>query len=283
MAGKFIERFARKLVPSVARLTYQQPFKFLLQVSDLPMRLAYPEARQLPPNPLRVRVGVRNRIVFNELYYFNVARNFWLNAIWSGLIKPDANIVDIGCGCGRFAHHLRDYSFGPDDRYTGTYTGIDIDEEAIRWCQQHFPPNFQFRCVSQQSTVYRSSSGPEEVSLPLADHSQDFVFSTSLFTHLLEEQMVSYMKEAARVLRPGGAMQMSFFCYDLLKEENLLGGRFTFRHQMGASYVENSKYPEAAVAYTRDFMMRTAEQCGFSRPTVFYPPSMGQHYLRCWR
>src|SRR5688572_27261638 len=124
MAAKFIERFARKLVPSLARLTYRQPFKFLLKVSDIPMRLAYPEYRDLPPNPLRVRVGVRNRPVVNELSYLNIARNFWLNAIWSGLIQPDSNIVDIGCGCGRFAHHLRDYSFGRDDHYRGIYTGI---------------------------------------------------------------------------------------------------------------------------------------------------------------
>jgi predicted SAM-dependent methyltransferase len=116
--------------------------------------------------------------------------------------------------------------------------------------------------------------------MPLDNESQDFVFSTSLFTHLLEDELVNYVRETYRVLRPGGVMQMTVFCIDMMREQGTLGGRFTFRHKAGNAYIESRRYPEAAVAFEREFLLGVASQIGFSSAEVI---AGGQDILRCVR
>lgn len=278
-----VERLARRFVPSLARLSYNPIFKMVVNGVGMIPAVFIRELRGLPPNHLRIRVGVGNRIFFNHFQFINAARDFWYNAFAAGTVKFDSNIVDIGCGCGRFAHHLRDYSFGSNgERYTGMYTGIDIDEELLAWDRSHFPPdNFQFLKSSDRSSVYSSSGdGGARYQLPLDDETQKFVFSTSLFTHLLEDELLNYIEEAYRVLRSGGTMQMTVFCMDLMREQRRLGGRFTFEHRIGNAYVESLQYPEAAVAFEREFLINTALAAGFSEATVI--PG-GQDILRCKR
>jgi hypothetical protein len=43
----------------------------------------------------------------------------------------------------------------------------------------------------------------------------------------------------------------------------LLGGRWTFEHRVQNAFVENQQYPEAAVGYARDFLVKTAREAGF--------------------
>jgi ubiquinone/menaquinone biosynthesis C-methylase UbiE len=50
--------------------------------------------------------------------------------------------------------------------------------------------------------------------LPIADESIDFVFSTSVFTNVLEPEMVNYYKESFRVLKPLDSMAMYYFSMD---------------------------------------------------------------------
>jgi hypothetical protein len=52
---------------------------------------------------------------------------------------------------------------------------------------------------------------------------KDFIYSTSLYTHLLEDELGNYTRESFRVLRPNGVMYMTFFCMDSVE----LGNRWT--------------------------------------------------------
>ena len=83
--------------------------------------------------------------------------------------------------------------------------------------------------------------------LPIADESIDFGFSTSVFTHLLEPEMVNYYRESFRVLKPGGSMAM--YCFSMDHPPPTFGDRHTFQFRIGNSYVESMAVPEAAVAY----------------------------------
>ena len=101
------------------------------------------------------------------------------------------HIVDIGSGCGRTAYAVRYY-----DEFTGHYTGIDVDAEMITWCQKHFPAD-KFTFVHANN--FSPSGSEEPYRLPLEADSVDFVFSQSLFTHLLEDELKNYVTESYRV------------------------------------------------------------------------------------
>lgn len=252
---KSLNRYIRTFVPSAARLSYNPIFRVFGDLLSSIPSLIYPEFRNLPPNHLRVRVGVNNQVLFNQVYHLTLAAGFWMDWLSAGHLTTTSDVVEIGCGCGRIAHHLR------GEWFKGSYVGVDIDQEMLEWSAAHFPAaKFSFMPSPNTSKTYSAGAAVESAPFVFpADWKKDFIYSTSLYTHLLEREMVDYTRESFRILRPGGTMYMSFFCLDTVKR----GDRWTFRHKIGDAYVENLEYPEAAVAYTRDFMENLGRSAGF--------------------
>jgi SAM-dependent methyltransferase len=131
--GASLDRALRKLFPSTSKLTFNPLFRAAVNSFDVVPRLIFPEFRTLPPNHLRIRIGVGNRILNNQTHFLVHARDFWMFVFSEGIATMHSDILDIGVGCGRWAHWLRDYNFR-GRQFTGTYVGVDIDEEAIAWC-----------------------------------------------------------------------------------------------------------------------------------------------------
>jgi SAM-dependent methyltransferase len=149
----------------------------------------------------------------------------------------------------------------------GSYDGFDVVPEAIEWCVENISskhPNFRFRHVDVSNRAYnpQGSLDPRQFTFPYADESFDFVFLTSVFTHMLPTEVRHYLGEIRRVLRPGGRCLATFF---LLNEKSLSAtrdGRASrrFAHEGdGYSYdIPNS--PEAAVAYREDDVLAFLER-----------------------
>jgi SAM-dependent methyltransferase len=279
---KFVERLARRFVPSTSLLSHNPLFKWIVNFSDLLPRAIWPEFRNLPPNHLRIRVGVGNRFFSNQTYYLGHAENFWLYYMGTGAVSLTSTIADIGCGCGRFAHHFRDYRYA-DTRFTGKYIGVDIDEEMLDWCRRHYDaPRFEFLHSSHANKSYNQAGDTASgYAIPVEDGTVDFVFSRSLFTHLLEPELRNYLEESLRIMKPGAQMVMSFFCLDY--PPPTYGGRHTFSHQIGNAAVESLAVPEAAVAYTEAFIVDLARAVGFSKaevigkdPSIWQPDLVAQ-------
>ncbi len=270
-----VEALVRKLIPSTVLVARNPLFSAASCVVDATYG-RYAEWRtgvKMPPLRYIVRTGVGNNILFPHLYYATAGHKVWQYFFSEGLASLESNIVDIGCGCGKSAAALRDFRYA-DVEFSGHYYGFDIDEALVSWCSSHFPPErFTFSLVNGKSTVYPASGKPQaERSLALCqDNSIDLVFSQSLFSHLLEEDLEHYVRESFRVLKPGGAMCMTFFCLEDLEALGLLGNRWNFRHKIGRSYVENAAFPEAAVAYERDVIINLGRQVGFSSSKVTLP------------
>jgi len=275
-----LERAIRRVIPSAARLTYNPLFKMVVDSFDLLPNCMYEEFSRIPPNHLRIRVGVGNRIFANQIFYLNEARDFWTHAFHAGLFRLDSTIVDIGCGCGRFAHPLRDYQF-KHETFSGRYIGIDIDEEMLNWCRANFDrTRFEFYRSEHGSKTYNAKgSAGAYYKLPLEDESADLVFSSSLFTHLLENEMLNYYRESYRVLKPGCSMAM--FCFSMDHPPPTFGNRHTFQFQMGNAWVETPAMPEAAVAYREDFLFQTARDIGFRSAQMLVGPEDWQPVLLC--
>ena len=257
-----LDKTIRQWLPSSSRLTYNPIFKAVVDSFDFIPRLMYKEFSTIPPNHLRIRVGVGNRIFANQVIYLTGPKDFWMHAFHAGLCRLDSTIVDIGCGCGRYAHPLRDYRF-KSEKFSGKYVGIDIDQEMIDWCRLHYDrERFTFHRSNHSSKAYRGvSNGNSHYRLPMQDESADFVFSTSLFTHLLEEQLTNYCHESFRILKPGGHMAMA--CFSLDHPPPTYGDRHSFGHRIANARVESMEVPEAAVAYREDFLLGVARQAGF--------------------
>ena len=196
------DRTIRKLFPSTSRLTFNSLFKAAINAFDVLPRLIYPEFRDLPPNHLRVRIGVGNRILNNQVHFLVHARDFWMFVFTEGLANAQSNILDIGSGCGRWAHWLRDYNFR-GRRFTGTYVGIDIDAEAIAWCEKHYDPErFRFYHSTDASVSYNQHGERNaHYRVPEPDRTFGLVVSNSLFTHVLEAELAFQSRLPPRHLR----------------------------------------------------------------------------------
>lgn len=267
-------RWLRRLVPSTAVLSRSALFYPFSVINDWTVGTAsrIVSKRRVPPMRYISRTGC-NDILSPYFFYLTKGVNFWLYAFAQGWAKLDSRIVDLGSGCGKTAVALQDFEY-MGERFRGKYFGFDVDADMVRWCQQNFDPeHFSFRAVDMFSAVY-NPGGASVAKVHLEgcdDNAIDLVISQSLFSHLLESDVRAYVKEAARVLRPGGIMAMTFFCMDDLRAQKLLGGRWTFEHRRGAAYVENERYPEAAVAYDKGWMEQVCREAGFSEIQTILP------------
>jgi SAM-dependent methyltransferase len=271
-----LDRALRKLFPSTSKLTFNPLFRAAVNAADIVPRLIFPEYRALPPNHLRIRIGVGNRIFNNQSHFLVHARDFWMFVFSEGIATMRADILDIGVGCGRWAHWLRDYNFR-GRRFAGTYVGVDIDEEAIAWCRGHYDPErFRFHLSSDTSVSYNHTTGaPSAYRIPLADASFDLVFSNSLLSHLLEAELENYLRESYRLLKAGGAMMHSHF--NIEHPPASYGKRHTFQHRLGNAMIESEAQPEAAVAYHTDFLFALCRRIGFASSEIVHMPGGAQH------
>jgi SAM-dependent methyltransferase len=257
----------RRLVPSMPVLARN---RFLVPFLALPDRLAaaiYPEFRRLPPNRFRIRVGVGNRLIFNQARFLEGGYRVASRMFALGLAGTNSRITDVGSGCGSLALALSGINF------SGRYVGLDVDREMIDWCNEHLSDaRYGFVHANVYSKVYNPAGSREPYTLPLEDSSQDLVVSQSLFSHLLEAELNRYMEESFRVLDKGGQMAMTVHCLEDMRARGELGGRWTFAHRIGPAHVENPRYPEAVVAYERDYILGRAKETGFnSAEMLSYP------------
>ncbi len=183
-----------------------------------------------------------------------------------GEIQPDDMVLDVGCGIGRAAVPLTKFL-----TKAGRYHGFDTEKEGIEWCQKQITPlfpNFQFELADVYNKMYNPSGrhAANEYRFPYDNASFDFVFATSVFTHMLPEEVWHYIDEIERVLKPGGRCLATFF---LLNRESkklidLDKSTLDFKCRHGESMSISDVEPEKAVAYAEQTLRKRYEALGLT-------------------
>jgi SAM-dependent methyltransferase len=242
----------RTLAGRVRNLAYR--------LADPVDRLVHPDTRGLlPPGHLRV-------------YYYRTWRPERFAQACDGAktelmlqgLRPEHRVLDIGSGIGNLAIGLLNY-------LEGGFDGIEIHAEAVRWCQDAIStkhPKFRFHRADLSSGAYNPNGrgSPDSYRFPFPDKSFDFIFLSSVFTHMLPATVEHYVGEIARMLAPGGVCVASYF---LLNDETRAGvkaGRsfmsFDVEHPSGLCRLHDTDVPEAAVALEEAFVERIHTQAG---------------------
>jgi SAM-dependent methyltransferase len=229
---------------------------------DLRLWLTGKSDPELPPLRLRF-VGMGDfRAIGEEMLNLLVH--------YGGLRRSD-RVLDIGCGIGRVAIPMTRYL----DR-EATYDGFDIVERGIDWCRRHITPrhpNFRFHLVDVRSSEYRDrGADASRFRFPFEDHSFDFAFATSLFTHLVLAETRQYLREAHRVLAPGGRLFATFFLIDDFAAPRLssLDSRFQFAFADPPLRLANPDNPAAGVAIEHGAALDLIREAGFAAHEIHY-------------
>ena len=202
--------------------------------------------------PMRMR-----RLVGPENGYRDAGDEFLKIFIGIGGLKPNDRVLDVGCGMGRMARALATYL-----NKQGSYEGFDIVEKEIRWANRAFEsrfPNFHFQLADMYNKEYNPKGRfkASEYRFPYYDNSFDFVFLTSVFTHMLPEDMENYFAEISRVLKSQGRCLISCFLLNenSLKQIGTKDSLMNFQYEIDGYRTVNKERPEAAIAYFEKTML----------------------------
>jgi SAM-dependent methyltransferase len=183
-----------------------------------------------------------------------------------GLLGRNARILEIGCGCGRLARPL---AVDPKLRELGvSYTGMDVDRAGVDWCRRHVTPlnpRFDFYHADCHNASYNPTGSIPAASyrFPYPDASFDLILLTSVFTHVLPQELTHYLSEIARLLTPYGVAYASFFLYGSDGESDP-----SSRHPFEFSAADDNyaltlkDSPANAVAFNEDFVRQALPQAG---------------------
>jgi SAM-dependent methyltransferase len=192
--------------------------------------------------------------------------------------KPSANqILDVGCGTGILA-----IAAEPFVQDGGKYVGIDIGQEDVRFCREHYAsPYFDFVHLDVSNPEYAPNQADAHLAWPINDESFDVVTALSVWTHMSEADAKFYLQEVCRVIRPTGKAIITLFILDenyerKLAEDQSGTGQFhntpketwifdqvsygsdNFRHPQWA------EVPEAAIAIRQSGLDRLLAEVGLA-------------------
>lgn len=231
------------------------------------------------PNPLIVLVDYVLRAVQGQLHlpprwirdvgpsdFESTGREFLNLFIRLGKLQPDEQVLDIGCGCGRMALPLTGYL-----SREGAYTGMDITAAPIIWCQQNITtryPNFRFFHIDIYNKRYNPNGRhlAKDYTFPHEDKLFDFIFLTSVFTHMLPDDVENYLCEIVRLLRPTGRVFITAFLLNETQQALEDQGRneINFKYGSGPYRMRSESVPESAVAYDEAFFRQLIGRCGLA-------------------
>lgn len=155
---------------------------------------------------------LERRYDLNQLQRFEVVLNRHGRSF-----RTCSSILDFGCGVGRLTRHLA--TLAP----AAAVVGCDISREGIAACRRRHPA-WRF--------IVNEAAPPLD---GVADGTFDLIFSYSVFTHLSGPNHKAWLRELARLLRPGGVMLHTVHSYAYLRRTAFFSPESLEKYQLGES------------------------------------------------
>jgi SAM-dependent methyltransferase len=173
-------------------------------------------------------------------------------------LDPDISVLEIGCGIGRDAIPLAKRL-----SKAGSYLGIDIIGPSIDWCNENIAsrfPNFRFAHFDVRDQLHNPAGTirTQDILVPIESATVDLIVLQSVFTHLLRADILHYLGEFRRLLKPSGRVYATLFIIDdeilaSARATNLTAWDLAFEHDFGEGCrINDPLHPTGAVAYTAE-------------------------------
>ncbi len=198
--------------------------------------------------------------------YEAVAQEYLTYMIELAGLAPGARVLEVGCGIGRMALGLSAYL-----AEGGSYTGLDVMQPALEVARSTFRAHpvasrFVFRHLDVYNGWYNPAGTMSARDVQLAQHVEgpvDFIFMTSLLTHLFPPDMAHYLEQCRRVLRPGGTVLATSWIMDDRTKAATRAGRaaIPFR-ELSGYWVESEANPEGALAHEESTLLAAIADAG---------------------
>jgi SAM-dependent methyltransferase len=195
-----------------------------------------------------------------------------------GELQPEHRVLEIGCGIGRMARPLTKYLA------KGSYEGIDIVPRGIRWCDDHFTgryPNFRFQLADVENREYNPGGRfrATDYQFPFKDNEFDFIYLTSVFTHMQKNDMAHYLREISRTLRVNNKCLITFFLLNDESRKLISAGKSSldFRFPQNGCWTADESLPENALAYEEEYVRGMFAESSLALENVQYGAWCGRN------
>ncbi|MFH0852430.1 MAG: class I SAM-dependent methyltransferase [bacterium] len=132
-------------------------------------------------------------------------------------VHPGGRILDLGCGNGRLVESFKGKKID--------YLGIDNSEMLIEEARKKYPEN-----------KFIAFDG---LKIPFEDYCFDTIFCIAVLHHIPSRQMrIEFLKEANRVLKPGGRLILTVWYFWTKRTYWRLFSKFTLKKIFGKSELD---------------------------------------------
>jgi SAM-dependent methyltransferase len=237
-----------KLIKFVLRLVYRIFQLVLYKVMDVFDILKGDKNPLIPP---------RSMIFIGDGDYKKTGDEFLNYFIELAGLKQSHKVLDIGCGIGRMSVPLTKYL-----SIDGEYYGFDIVKKGIEWCNENISSvysNFHYEHSDIYNKMY-NNKGVVQSSAYIFRYNDEFfnfVFLTSVFTHMHTKDVKHYISEISRVMKVGSRCLITFFL--LNKESNQLIKESLSTQNLiyqidDNSFTKDKNVPESALGFREEFI-----------------------------
>jgi SAM-dependent methyltransferase len=187
-------------------------------------------------------------------------------------LQPHHTVLEVGCGIGSMALSLTHFL-----NEEGSYEGLDIVKSDIEWCNKNISakhPNFHFQYSGLDNQPKNSVDKTDACNFifPINDAKFDFVYLTSVFTHMMPADVEHYITQIGRVMKPGATALMSLFIINCESEDLMIKRptQMNFPFNKGYYRLNSLQDENKQVAYDEEWLLEKLLTAGLKMEDIKY-------------